>query len=247
MVEYLTAPDGLRLAYHKTAGKGPTLVFLPGFMSDMTGSKVLALEQWAVQHGQAMLRFDYSGHGQSDGAFSDGTLSRWLSDVLLMIDSRTEGRLLLIGSSMGGWLALLAAMARPARVQGLILIAPAPDFTTWGLEDHFSARERQHMATQGYVDKPSQYGDVPYRITQQLIEDGRCHLLLNAAIPIDVPVRILQGQNDPDVPWPTALKLAEQIVSNDIRTILIKEGDHRLSRPADLALLCALAMELYQN
>lgn len=244
MVDYLTPAIGPRLAYHKLAGTSPTIVFLPGFMSDMTGTKALALEQWARERGQAMLRFDYSGHGLSEGTFSDGSISQWRNDVLLLIDALTEGPLLLVGSSMGGWLALLAVLARPARMQGLILIAPAPDFTHWGLEAHFSATEKQHMLDHGYVDRPSAYGNTPYRITRQLIADGRRHLLLDAAIPIQVPLRILHGQQDPDVPWQVALRLAERINSLDVRTVLIKDGDHRLSRPADIAFLCTLAAEL---
>lgn len=246
--------DGTALAYERLPGQNPTVVFLPGFKSDMLGSKaeaVLAHCQTKRQaqgqgqaHGQAVLRFDYSGHGQSQGRFEDGTIGRWLTDTLRVLDALTTGPLVLVGSSMGGWLALLAALARPTRVQALLLIAPAPDFTAWGIEAHLTAADRKMLNEQGMIIQPSEYGPKPYCITKALIEDGRLHLLLGRPIEFAGPVRILQGQQDSDVPWQTAITLMQQLRSPDVRVQLIKDGDHRLSRPQDIALLCQTLDEL---
>lgn len=229
--------DGVTLAWVRLHGTGPTVVFLPGFASDMAGAKAVALAACCASRGQAMLRADYSGHGASDGAFQDGTIGLWLADALAVIDRLTEGKLLLVGSSMGGWIALLVALARPDRVAALVGIAAAPDFTEALMWEAMAPPERATLARDGFLDVPSAYGP-PTRVTRRLIEDGRRYLLLAAPIPIACPVRLLHGQCDPDVPWETALRLADRIASPDVQITLIKDGDHRLSRPQDIALLC---------
>jgi pimeloyl-ACP methyl ester carboxylesterase len=228
--------DGIGLAWRRQDGNSPTVVFLPGFGSDMTGEKATALAAFCAECGQAMLRFDYSGHGASGGRFEDGTISRWTDDALATIDRRTDGSLILVGSSMGGWIALLAALARRDRVAALIGIAAAPDFTEALMWPAMSVRQRAALKRDGVVHRPSQYGE-PTPITRALIEDGRTRLVLNAPIELDCPVRLLHGQNDPDVPWETALRITERISSNDVQVILVKDGDHRLSRPQDILLL----------
>jgi pimeloyl-ACP methyl ester carboxylesterase len=229
--------DGVELAWAALPGSGPTVVFLPGFNSDMAGSKATELAAFCERRGQAMLRLDYSGHGESGGAFVDGTIGRWRDDALAVIDATTEGPLLLVGSSMGGWIALLVALALPSRVTGLVGIAAAPDFTEKLMWQAMSPAEQETLRREGQLAVPSQYGD-PYVITLGLIEDGRRHLLLEGPIPLNVPVRLLQGQRDDDVPWELALTLARQIDGSDVQVTLVKDGDHRLARPADLALLC---------
>lgn len=231
--EYLARADGLQLAYAKTDGQGPTIVFLPGYMSDMEGGKALALWDWAVHHKQAMLRLDYSGCGASEGQFTDGTLEVWRDDVLHLLDHLTTGPLVLVGSSMGGWLMLLAALARPDRIAGLVGIAPAPDFTDWG----FSETERASLRREGRIVEPSDYSDTPYVTTCAFWESGQRNLLLKAGIPISCPVRILHGQRDDSVPWETALRLMEALESTDVAVHLFKDGDHRLSRDQDIAVL----------
>ncbi|MCH8683920.1 alpha/beta fold hydrolase [Pedomonas mirosovicensis] len=236
--------DGVRLAYARLEGKGPTVVFLHGFMSDMEGGKALALEEHCRKAGQAFLRFDCSGHGKSEGAFTDGTISRWRDDVLVLLDQRTEGPLLLVGSSMGGWLALLAALARPERVKGLVLLAAAPDFTDWGLYADFTPEQREALSRDGQVAIPSEYGPDPYIYTKALIDDGANNRLLRGPIAFTGPVRLLHGQQDPDVPWTLALEIAEKLTTQSVRLHLVKDGDHRLSRPEDLDLLCSVVGEL---
>ena len=231
--------DGTHLAWARTPGHAPTTVFLPGFRSDMTGAKAIAVEAWCREAGSACLRLDYSGHGASDGAFTDGTIGQWTADALTLIDTLTEGPLILVGSSMGGWIALLIALARPHRTAGLIGIAAAPDFTQALMWDAMMPPERATLQRDGVLHLPSQYGD-PTPITLRLIEEGRTHLLMPNPIPIPCPVRLLHGQQDPDVPWETALRLSEQIQSPDVQITLIKDGDHRLSRTPDLALLRGL-------
>jgi pimeloyl-ACP methyl ester carboxylesterase len=228
--------DGVELAWARHKGRGPTVVFLPGFRSDMTGDKATALAAFCAERSQAMLRFDYSGHGASGGRFEDGTIGRWTDDALAVIDRLTEGPLVLVGSSMGGWIALLAALASPDRVAALIGIAAAADFTEALMWQAMTIEQRAALMRDGVLHRPSQHGE-PYPITRALIEDGRTRLLLHAPIVLDCPVRLLHGQEDPDVPWELALRIAEHVTSRDAQVILVKDGDHRLSRPQDLALL----------
>ena len=229
--------EGVELAWALLPGRGPTIVFLPGFKSDMAGSKATHLRDWAATQGRAMLRLDYAGHGASGGAFEDGTIGSWTEDASAVISARTQGPVLLVGSSMGGWIALLLARAIPDRIAALVGIAAAPDFTETLLWNGLNAAERANLLADGYIERPSIYGKNPYRFTRALIEDGRHHRLLDGPIPLTCPVRLLQGQRDDDVPWPTALRIAEQLASDDVEITLVKDGDHRLSRPQDLALL----------
>ncbi len=235
--------DSIRLAYRLSTGRSPTLVFLPGFMSDMTGDKAAHLAALCETLGHACLRLDYSGHGASGGRFEDGTIGRWTQDALFLIDRLTEGKLILVGSSMGGWIALLAAIARPTRVAGLIGIAAAPDFTETLIKPALTAAQRDTLERDALLRIPSAYGGEQI-ITRRLIEEGAQHLLLGGPIPIGCPVRLLQGQQDPDVPWRTALRIAECLQSQDVRVTLIKDAGHRLSRPQDLALLVRAASDL---
>ena len=228
--------DGVALAWVRTPGRGPWTVFLPGYMSDMDGAKALETEAFCTARGLACLRLDYSGHGASGGAFTDGTIGCWTDDALLLIDALTDGPLVLVGSSMGGWIALLAALARPERIAALVGIAAAPDFTEDLMWAAMMPAERAQLACDGVLPVPSEYGD-PYPVTLALIEDGRRHRLLDSPIPLRCPVRLLQGMRDADVPWETAMRLSGQLESDDVQVTLVKDGDHRLSRPADLALL----------
>lgn len=236
-VPNVTRADGASIAYRKTEGEGPTVVFLHGLRSDMEGTKALALEAACRARGQAFLRFDCTGHGASSGRFEDGTMTTWRDDALFAIDTLTEGPLVLVGSSMGGWLMLLVALARRARVAGLVGIAPAPDFTEDLMWARMAPETRQTLQREGVVYEPSEYDDEPTACTMALIEDGRHHLLLRGEIDLDVPVRLLHGMKDPDVPWEMSVKLAGALTSRDVETTLIKEGDHRLSEPADIARL----------
>jgi pimeloyl-ACP methyl ester carboxylesterase len=240
---FLPRPDGERLAWRRGAGAGPTVVWLSGYRSDMAGSKAEALADWARAKGRGYLRFDYFGHGESSGDFVQGTLTRWREDALAAIDELTEGPLVLVGSSMGGWIACLAALARPERICGLALIAPAPDFTTRLMPAQFPPEALVALREAGVWMQPSQYGD-PNPITLALLEDGARWSILDSAVPIEAPVRILQGGEDPDVPWRHALELAHPIKSQDLVFSLIKDGDHRLSRPQDIARLLAAVEEL---
>jgi pimeloyl-ACP methyl ester carboxylesterase len=225
-----------RLAWARLDGAQPGIVFLPGFRSDMQGSKAVALRDHCAARGRAFLRFDYSGHGESEGRFEDGTIGQWAADAIAVFDALTEGPQVLVGSSMGGWIALLLARARPERVAALVGIAPAPDFTGKLMWPAFGEAERAEIMQRGVLHLPSQYGE-PTPVTRALIEDGGRHNLLDAPIPLRCPVRILHGMRDPDVPWQHALRLVEALESEDVRLHLIKDGDHRLSRPEDLALL----------
>ncbi|MFQ5785488.1 MAG: alpha/beta fold hydrolase [Alphaproteobacteria bacterium] len=243
----LERADGHTIAYHATAGARPGIVFLGGFMSDMTGTKAMALEAFCRTRGRAFLRFDYLGHGASSGDFEDGTIGRWADDAIAVIDAATEGPLVLVGSSMGGWIMLLTALARPERVKGLIGLAAAPDFTEYLLWDDFGPETRETLLRDGVVHLPSDYGDEPYPITRALIEDGRSHLLLPDVIALACPVRLIQGMKDADVPWRTALRLAERLASDDVEVTLVKDGDHRLSEPADLNRLCRTVAALCEQ
>lgn len=243
-VERLPRPDGNSVAYAKTDGTAPTVVFLGGFRSDMTGTKAVALEAWAREAGCAFLRFDYLGHGQSSGRFEDGTIGRWLDDSVAAIDQLTTGRLVLVGSSMGGWLSLLVARARPERLAGLVLIAAAPDFTERMLLKGLSPEDRAALKREGRLERPSQYSPEPSVFTWKLIEEGRNHLLLDKKLSLPCPVRLLHGQSDPDVPWDYSLQIAAHLDAPEVITTLIKGGDHRLSTPADIARLIATVEEL---
>jgi pimeloyl-ACP methyl ester carboxylesterase len=242
-IAYLTRTDGLRLAYRLRPGRGPTIVFLPGYMSDMNGGKAAALDAWAGSQGRAMLRLDYSGCGESDGDFEAGTLDIWRDDVLALIDAVVDGPIMLVGSSMGGWLMLLIALGRPGRVAGLIGIAAAPDFTEWGYDD----AKKRRLAEEGRVSVPSIYGGAAYVTTAGFWRSGTANLLLDAPIAIDCPVRLLHGQADEDVPFDISLRLAGALRSADVQTLLIKDGDHRLSRPADIARLIATTHDLLES
>jgi pimeloyl-ACP methyl ester carboxylesterase len=234
--------DGLRLAWHQLAGRGPTLVFLPGLRSDMQGSKALDLLEFCAERGQAMLRLDYSGHGASDGAFESGCIGEWAEDARKIIVARTSGKLLLVGSSMGGWVGLLLSRLLGDRLVGFIGIAAAPDFTERLMWESMSPDERTAILTKGELRVPSEYGE-DLVITRKLIDDGRNNLVLDSPLALPCPVRLLQGQRDPDVPWELALTLAAHVDSPDVRVTLVKDGDHRLSRPQDLALLRSAVAE----
>ena len=238
---FLDRADGPRLAYRFREGTGPVIVFLPGYMSDMQGGKAVALDDWAAAQGRAMLRLDYGGNGESDGAFEDGTLASWRNDALAVIDAVVPGRpVLLVGSSMGGWIALLLGQMLGERLAGLVGIAAAPDFTQWG----FSDAQKAIIASDGKLVEHTPYGDQPYVTTRGFWDSGQSLRLLEGSIAIDAPVRLLQGQADPDVPWQTALRIAECVCSADVQAILVKDGDHRLSRPQDIALLIATVASL---
>ena len=232
--------DRPRLAYHHSPGAGPTIVFLPGYASDMQGSKALALEAWARTNGRAFLRFDYTGCGQSEGAFADQTLTGWRDDVLVMLDQVATGPVVLVGSSMGGWLMLLAAKARPERVAGMIGIAAAPDFTDWG----FTADEKTYLNQYGRLERPNPYGPEPTLYTRAFWSSGEANRLLFAPIAFDGPVRLLHGDADPDVPWRLSVQLAGLLRSSDVATIVVKDGDHRLSRDGDIRLLIATVQNM---
>jgi pimeloyl-ACP methyl ester carboxylesterase len=240
---FLERPDGERLAWRRVAGQGPCVVWLGGFRSDMAGTKAQALAEWAQASGRAYLRFDYFAHGESSGDFARGTITRWREDALAVLEALVEGPAVLVGSSMGGWIACLAALAQPKRVKAMALVAPAPDFTEKLMSPGIPPEGRAELAANGVWYRPSLYGD-PYPITKGLLEDGARWSILDAEIPIEVPVRILQGGEDPDVPWRHALELAQVIKSDDLVFSLIKDGDHRLSRPQDIARLIAAVEEL---
>ncbi|WP_374345355.1 alpha/beta hydrolase [Phenylobacterium sp.] len=240
---FLDRPDGERLAWRKIEGAGPTVVWLGGFKSDMAGSKAQTLADWAMANGRAYVRFDYLGHGESSGDFVKGTISRWREDALAVIDQLTAGPLVLVGSSMGGWLACLVAAVRAERIAGMVLVAPAADFTEKLMVPEMTAADRLAMDRDGVWMRPSDYGD-PYPIVRELIEDGARWSILPGPVPVEAPVRILQGGVDPDVPWRHALALAQALKTEDLVFSLIKDGDHRLSRPQDLQRLVAAVAEL---
>ena len=236
--DYLDRPGRPRLAYRHTPGAGPALVFLPGYMSDMAGGKATALFDWAAAEGHACLLLDYAGCGLSDGLFADQTLLDWRGDVLDLIDAKAEGPVVIVGSSMGGWLMLLTALALvqrdgPARVAGLVGIAAAPDFTDWG----FSDAEKAIIQAEGALLEETPYSDQPYMTTRAFWQSGEANRLLGSEIPLACPVRLLHGQEDGDVPPETSLRLASALASADVQVTLVKGGDHRLSRDTDIALL----------
>ncbi len=233
-----------RLAYHLSEGKTPTVIFLGGFKSDMQGGKALALEAFCQQRGQRFIRFDYSGHGQSSGKFTDGTIGSWKNDALTILDTLGGEKNILVGSSMGGWIALLLALARPEKISGLITIAAAPDFTERRIWQQSGEEARKELMEKGIYHAPSCYGEEPYPITRQLVEEGRNHLLMGGTIDVRVPVRLLHGRLDPDVPWQTSAELMEKLASDDVELHVIKNAGHRLSEPNNLQLLCKTLEEL---
>jgi pimeloyl-ACP methyl ester carboxylesterase len=234
---FLTTPQGRRIAYDRVKGQGPGIVFLHGLRSDMTGTKAVALADWARRTGRAFLRFDCSGHGLSSGRFEDGAIGDWFEDARAALDQLTEGPQVLVGSSMGGWLALLLARSVPGRVKGLVGIAAAPDFTEDSMWAQATEAQRAALLRDGFLQRPSDYGDAPYVITRRLIEDGRAHMVLRDPLPLPFPVRLLHGTADTDVPPGVALRLMDHAASPDLQLTLVKDADHRFSSPACLALI----------
>jgi pimeloyl-ACP methyl ester carboxylesterase len=246
-----TGAAGRRIAVRQQAGAAPGLFWLSGYKSDMKGTKAEALAHWATQTGRACTRFDYSGHGESSGAFTDGTIGRWLEDATAVFEACSRGPQILVGSSMGGWLALLLVRALRRRaetpvasVAGMVLIAPAVDFTEELMWRRFTPAIKQELEEKGVWERPSEYSPEPYMITRALIEEGRSHLLLGGMIETGCPVRILQGVEDPDVPWQHAVELVSRLASDDVVLTLVKDGDHRLSRTEDIERLIAAVAEL---
>jgi pimeloyl-ACP methyl ester carboxylesterase len=243
---YLDFPDGRHIAYRyqppRQAGR-PTLLFLPGYASDMEGTKALAIEAYAAETGCGCLRLDYSGTGASSGAFADGTLERWLEEVLAAVDRITKGRLIVVGSSMGGWLMLHLALRVPDRVHALVGIAAAPDFTSWG----FSEAEKSAISAEGKLEQPNPYGPEPSVIHGGFWQSGESLNLLDAPIPIECPVRLLHGDQDEEVPVGIALRLLEQLRSRDVQLLLIKGGGHRLSQPHEIDALLGLLGPLVET
>lgn len=242
-LKFLSTKTGHKIAYKKTVGQGPTLIWCGGLKSDMEGGKATHLHDWALGKSRNFIRFDYFGHGQSSGLFREGTMSQWADDVVQVMDELTQGDIILIGSSMGGWASLLATQQRLTRVKALLLIAPAPDFTeklTW---KNWSEDQRQTLINDGIVYVPSDY-DEPYEYSQALMEDGRINQLLDSPIKFDGPVRILQGAQDSVVPWDYSHQIVDVITSMDVDYTLVKTGDHSLSSPADLKRLISRAEEL---
>ena len=236
MPEFLTTSNGHRIAYKKTAGSGPTLIWCGGLKSDMEGTKAVHLEAWAKSNGRAYIRFDYFGHGQSSGDFIDGTLSRWSADIGTIHQQICGGSVILVGSSMGGWAALLAALDHPETIAGLVLINPAPDFTEKLTVAGWSEAQIKALENDGVVYEPSGY-DEPYAYSKALIEDGRARQILDAPIDLSCPVRILQGHDDSVVPWTHSKQLIDLLGSEDMTYTLVSGGDHSLSRPSDLKLI----------
>jgi pimeloyl-ACP methyl ester carboxylesterase len=232
--------NGTALAYRHTPGTGPAIVFLPGYASDMSGSKAVAIEVWARATGRECLRFDYAGCGESGGAFADQTLASWRDDALAVIDAMTTGPVVLVGSSMGGWIMLLVALARPERVAAMIGIAAAPDFTDWG----FTSEQKAILRSEGRLEEHSIYSPEPTVTTRGFWESGEANRLLDGPIALSTPACLIHGQRDPDVPWENSLKLAGLLRSDDVQTLLVKDGDHRLSRPQDIALILRVLEDL---
>jgi len=233
--------DGRRVAFRYTHGTGPCLVFLPGYMSDMSGSKATALFAEAEAQGRACLLLDYSGCGQSDGDFADGMLSRWRDEVLALIACYVSGPVVLVGSSMGGWLMLLVAERLGARCVGLIGIAPAPDFTRWG----YTEEQRAQLAAGETILEPNPYGPEPTPTHPGFFADAECHLRLEQMIDLTCPVRLIHGKADADVPWEISIRLKAALRSGDVQVTLVEDGDHRLSRPEDIACLKAIVAQFY--
>jgi len=244
--DYLAPPGAAssRIAYRRLAGKSPGVVFCPGFKSDMKGAKAGAVAAWALRNKRACLRFDYRGHGESDGVFAEGTIGAWFADTLAAFDALTDGPQIVVGSSMGGWMALLLARARPMRVAAMVGIAAAPDFTEDLMWNRMPPDLQAKLRRDGVIHQPSAYGQDPYEIHYRLIEEGRDHLLLRGPLAFDGRVRLLHGMQDADVPWQWSAKIADALTAADVRVTLVKDGDHRLSRDADIALLVGTLDEL---
>jgi pimeloyl-ACP methyl ester carboxylesterase len=242
----LPQPDGTNLAYHHTPGTNPGVIFCPGFKSDMQGTKALALETWCTEQGIQFTRFDYHGHGESDGVFEHGSIGRWRDDAIAILDEVTNGPQIIVGSSMGGWIMLLIALQRAGRLAGLVGIASAPDFTRRLRNHGLDASQLQQLEETGYCEIPNDY-DEPYRISLAMLEEGDSHLLLNSEIAIDLPVRLIHGQRDADVPWEHSLTIASQLRSDDVEVQLVKDGDHRLSTPRDLERLVLTVARLREQ
>jgi pimeloyl-ACP methyl ester carboxylesterase len=236
----LMRPDGATVAYHVLRGRAPAVVFLGGFRSDMTGTKAMALDAWARRAGQGFVRFDYFAHGQSSGDFRDGTIGRWLDDSLAVTDTLVQGPMVLVGSSMGGWLSLLVARHRPARVAGWVGIAAAPDFTEELMLANLAPAAREKLEREGELRRPSRYSDEPDILTWRLIDEGRKHLVLRSPLRIAAPVHLFHGLKDPDVPWQLSQRLLHHIESPDAAATFVRDGDHRLSTPPDIARLLAV-------
>jgi pimeloyl-ACP methyl ester carboxylesterase len=243
LVSYLDAPGGARLAYVAHAGLGPTVVFLGGYASDMTGTKARYLEDWCRARDRAFVRFDYQGHGRSSGQLADGTIGAWREDALAVLRECTRGPLLLVGSSMGAWVMLLAALALRERIHALVGVAAAPDFTEDFLWNCLGEAQRATLRRDGVIHLPSAYGE-PMPFSWRLVEDGRRHLVLRSPLDVPGPVRLLHGTQDADVPWATSMRLAEAIQGRDVAVTLVKGGGHRLSEPHELLLLGATVASL---
>jgi pimeloyl-ACP methyl ester carboxylesterase len=241
---YLDGPHG-RIAWRGRKGIGPGVVWLGGFRSDMQGTKATFLDEWAKHHNRDYLRFDYSGHGESDGLFEDGSIGAWSEDALAAFDELTKGPQILVGSSMGAWIATLLALKRTDRIAGIVFIAPAPDFTEALMMETFSKEDLETLHRDRRLEKPSDNSDEPDLVTLKMIEDGREHLVMTGPIPLHCPIRVLQGMKDEDVPWQHAVKFASMLESADVEILMTKNGDHRLSTPDDLARLAA-ALEAFE-
>lgn len=244
--QYLDTPQGRRLAWHRFSGREPGVVFLGGLRSDMTGTKAVHLEDWARRTGRAFLRFDYSGHGASSGQFTEGCIGDWAEDAQAAIEALTEGPQILVGSSMGGWISLLLSQRLGARVAGLVTIAAAPDFTEDGMWAEWSEEQRKQCMEEGQVALPSEYGE-DMIVTRRMIEDGRNQLVLRSPLPLPMPVRMLQGTADADVPMSVALRLLDHATGDDIRLELVKGADHRFSDPACLATITRAVEEVLSH
>lgn len=246
-IEYLERKDGVKLAYCRTAGTAagrPAVMFLGGYRSDMTGTKALYLEERCRARGQEFVRFDYSGHGASGGDFSAGTIGIWKDDASAVLDRIIKApRVVLAGSSMGGWIALLLALSRPARAAGMVGIAAAPDFTR-AMRDALNAAQQREIQEKGFAHVPSDYSPEPYLVTRALLEDGETHCLLDRAHDFPAPLRLVQGMKDADVPWQTAYRIKNALKNTDVKVLLVENGEHRMSRPEDLSLIDAQVAEL---
>ncbi len=242
--KFFEAPSGRRLAYHRIEGEGPGVVFLGGFKSDMEGSKATFLQAWAESKGRAFLRFDYSGHGQSSGEFTDGCIGDWAQDAMEIVTALTDGPQVMVGSSMGGWIALLLARTMPERFHGLVGIAAAPDFTEDSIWAGLNERQRATILREGQIELPSEYADSPYIFTRHLIEDGRAQRVLLTKLDLPFPVRLLQGTNDASVKISVPLRIVEHATGENIRLTLMKGADHSFSSPECLALVGATVAEV---